>query len=100
VFEPFGGSGTTMLAAQRTGRVCRSVEIAPEYVDVAIKRFQQNHPGVPVTLIATGQSFEQVAAERAHRMRGDGMNWLADKIEQWPTAKLLPYARNARTALG
>lgn len=64
VFEPFGGSGTTMLAAQRTGRVCRSVEIAPEYVDVAIKRFQQNHPGVPITLIATGQSFEQVAADR------------------------------------
>ena len=64
VFEPFGGSGTTMLAAERTGRVCRSVEIAPEYVDVAIKRFQQNHPGVPVSLIATGQSFEQVAAER------------------------------------
>lgn len=64
VFEPFGGSGTTMLAAQRTGRVCRTVEIAPEYVDVAIKRFQQNHPGVPVTLLATGQSFDQIAAER------------------------------------
>jgi DNA modification methylase len=64
VFEPFGGSGTTMLAAQRTGRVCRSVEIAPEYVDVAIKRFQQNHHGVPITLIATGQSFEEVAAQR------------------------------------
>ena len=65
VFDPFGGSGTTMLAAERTGRICRSVEIAPEYVDVAIKRFQQNYPGVPVTLVATGQSFEQVAAERA-----------------------------------
>ncbi len=64
VFEPFGGSGTTMLAAQRTGRVCRSVEIAPEYVDVAIKRFQQNHPDVPVTLLATGQSFDEVANER------------------------------------
>lgn len=64
VFEPFGGSGTTMLAAERTGRLCRSVEIAPEYVDVAIRRFQQNHPGVPVTLIATGQSFDEVAAER------------------------------------
>ncbi|MBY4834338.1 DNA methyltransferase, partial [Burkholderia dolosa] len=64
VFEPFGGSGTTMLAAERTGRICCSVEIAPQYVDVAIKRFQQNHPGVPVTLLATGQSFEQVAAER------------------------------------
>jgi len=64
VFEPFGGSGSTMLAAQRTGRICRSVEIAPEYVDVAIKRFQQNHPGVPVTLIATGQSFDDVAQDR------------------------------------
>jgi len=64
VFEPFSGSGTTMLAAQRTGRICRSVEIAPEYVDVAIKRFQQNHPGVPVTLIATGQSFDEIATER------------------------------------
>ncbi|MFT3756997.1 MAG: site-specific DNA-methyltransferase [Pseudoxanthomonas sp.] len=64
VFEPFGGSGTTMLAAQRTGRICRSIEIAPEYVDVAIKRFQQNHPGVPVTLIATGQSFDEVTTER------------------------------------
>ena len=54
-----------MLAAERTGRICCSVEIAPQYVDVAIKRFQQNHPGIPVTLIATGQSFEQVAVERA-----------------------------------
>jgi DNA modification methylase len=63
-FEPFCGSGTTMLAAQRTGRIARSVEIAPEYVDVAIKRFQQNFPDVPVTLIATGQTFAEIAAER------------------------------------
>lgn len=64
VFEPFGGSGTTMLAAERTNRQCRSVEIAPEYVDVAVKRFQQNFPGVPVTLLASGQTFEAVVAER------------------------------------
>ena len=63
--SPFGGSDTTMLAAERTGRICCSVEIVPQYVDVAIKRFQQNHPSIPVTLTATGQSFEQVAAERA-----------------------------------
>jgi DNA modification methylase len=44
--------------------VCRSVEIAPEYVDVAIKRFQQNPPGVSVTLLATGQSFDEVVNER------------------------------------
>lgn len=64
VFEPFGGSGSTMLAAQRTGRVCRSVEIAPEYVDVAIRRFRQNHPDVAITLLATGQSFDEVATDR------------------------------------
>lgn len=64
VFEPFGGSGTMMLAAERTGRRCRAVEIAPEYVDVAVKRFQQNFPGAPVTLLASGQTFQAVAAER------------------------------------
>lgn len=64
VFEPFAGSGTTMLAAERTGRLCRSVEIAPAYVDVAVRRFRQNHPEAPVTLLATGQSFDEVAAER------------------------------------
>ena len=64
VFEPFCGSGTTMLAAQRSGRKCRLVEIAPQYVDVAVIRFQQNFPDVPVTLAATGQTFKAVAAER------------------------------------
>ena len=64
VFEPFCGSGTTLLAAQRTGRVVRATEIAPEYVDVTIKRFQQNFPEVPVTLVTTGQTFDAVTAER------------------------------------
>jgi DNA modification methylase len=64
VFEPFGGSGSTMLSAQRTGRVCRSVEIAPEYVDVTIRRFRQNYPEVAITLMATGQRFDDVATDR------------------------------------
>ncbi len=64
VFEPFNGSGTSLLAAERTGRRCRAVEIAPEYVDVAIRRFRQNHPDIAVTLAATGQSFDEVAAHR------------------------------------
>jgi len=64
VFEPFGGSGTTLMAAQRTGRIGRAVEIAPEYVDVALIRFQQNFPGVPIALAATGEPFEVVAAQR------------------------------------
>jgi len=53
-----------MLAGERTGRKVRATEIAPEYVDVAVKRFQQNFPEVPVTLMATGQTFAAVASER------------------------------------
>ena len=64
VFEPFGGSGTTILAAQKTNRVARAIELAPPYTDVAVKRFQQNHPDIPVTLLATGQTFAEVESER------------------------------------
>jgi DNA modification methylase len=64
VYEPFAGSGTTLLAAQQTGRRAYALEIAPAYVDVAVKRFRQNHPEIPVTLAATGQTFDEVAEER------------------------------------
>ncbi len=64
VFEPFGGSGSTILAAQKANRVARVIELAPQYTDVAVKRFQQNHPDIPVTLLATGQSFAEVEQER------------------------------------
>ncbi len=40
VYEPFSGSGTTIIAAEMTGRACHAIEIAPEYVDVAVKRWQ------------------------------------------------------------
>ena len=64
VFEPFGGSGTTILAAQKTNRVACAIELAPQYSDVAVKRFAQNHPDIPVTLTATGQTFADVEQER------------------------------------
>ena len=64
VFEPFSGSGTTILAAQKTGRQARAIELAPAYTDVAVKRFQQNHPDIPVMLMATGQTFAEVEHER------------------------------------
>lgn len=64
VFEPFGGSGTTILAAQKTNRVARAIELAPSYTDVAVKRFQQNHPDISVTLLATGKTFAEVESER------------------------------------
>lgn len=64
VFEPFSGSGTTILAGQRIGRIVRAVEFAPEYVDVAIKRFKQNYPDTTVVLKGTDKTFEQVAQDR------------------------------------
>jgi DNA modification methylase len=40
VYEPFSGSGTTLLACERTGRQCRAIELEPKYVQVAIERWQ------------------------------------------------------------
>ena len=41
VFEPFMGSGTTLIASETTGRVCFGIELKPVYVDVAVERWQQ-----------------------------------------------------------
>lgn len=41
VYEPFSGSGTTIIAAERTGRRCYAMEIEPKYVDVAVRRWEQ-----------------------------------------------------------
>ncbi len=64
VFEPFGGSGSSMLAGERCARQVRAVELAPEYVDVSVIRFTRAHPEIPAILQATGQTFEEVRAER------------------------------------
>ena len=40
VYEPFSGSGTTILACEKTGRQCRAIELEPRYVQVAIERWQ------------------------------------------------------------
>ena len=64
VYEPFNGSGTSILAAEQCGRKCRAVELSPEYVDVSIKRFKQHYPDVAVLLSGTGQTFEEVTKER------------------------------------
>ncbi len=68
VFEPFCGSGTTLLAGQRTGRRVRAIELAPAYVDLAIARWRQNHLDLPVTLDGDGRDYDTVAAERTEAM--------------------------------
>jgi DNA modification methylase len=64
VFEPFAGSGTTLLAGQRTGRRVRAIELAPAYVDLAIARWRLLHPDLPVTLAEDGRDYDAVAAAR------------------------------------
>lgn len=63
VLDPFAGSGSTILAAERTGRRAAAIEIDPKYVDVAIRRYQL-HVGKPATLLETGQSFDELSAVR------------------------------------
>lgn len=63
VLDPFAGSGTTILAAHRTGRVCAALEIDPAYVDVAIRRWELV-TNIPAKLSSSGQTFAQVREER------------------------------------
>jgi DNA modification methylase len=58
VLDAFLGSGTTLLAAERTGRICYGLEIDPLYVDTAILRWQ-NLTGQDAVHIASGQTFTQ-----------------------------------------
>lgn len=63
VYEPFNGSGTTIIACEGEGRHCYAMELNPPYVDVAIKRWQ-DFTGKQATLEATGQTFADVTGER------------------------------------
>ena len=63
VFEPFSGSGSQLIAAERTGRQCRAIEITPAYIDVAIRRWQKA-TGKDATLDGDGRTFNEIAAER------------------------------------
>jgi len=63
VLDPFGGSGTTLIAAQRTGRRARLIELDPIYCDVCVRRALGE--GLAVSHADTGASFDEVRAERS-----------------------------------
>lgn len=73
VLEPFSGSGTQIIAAERLSRKCRAMELSPVFVDVAVKRWQA-FTGEAAVLDGDGRTFEEVAAERrgAVAVRGGG----------------------------
>ena len=66
VIDPFLGSGSTLIAAEKTGRVCRGVEIDPLYVDVIVRRYEAA-TGEAATLVETGEAFDVLAARRAEQ---------------------------------
>ena len=66
IYDPFLGSGTTLIAAEATGRACRAVEIDPLYVDVAIRRWQA-FTGQKATLQADGRQFDVIARDGPRR---------------------------------
>jgi DNA modification methylase len=63
VLDPFLGSGTTVIAAEKTGRIGLGIELDPNYVDVAIRRWQRL-TGKQATHADTQQSFDRVGEER------------------------------------
>ena len=64
VLDPFGGSGTTMIAAERTGRRARLIEFDPLYCDLIVNRWQKL-TGKIARLAGTDETFEQVKARRS-----------------------------------
>ena len=63
VLDLFGGSGSTLIACEKTNRNCRMMELDPKYVDVIIKRWQ-DFTGKQATLEATGETFEELTNAR------------------------------------
>jgi DNA modification methylase len=63
ILDVFGGSGTTLIACEKSGRQARVVELEPKYCDVICRRFQE-FSGKTATLEADGLTFADVAAER------------------------------------
>ncbi|WP_210526927.1 site-specific DNA-methyltransferase [Rubellimicrobium arenae] len=67
VYEPFSGSGTTIIAAEMTGRICHAIELSPPHVDVAVQRWQE-FTGQQARLEANNQPFADLEAERCRHV--------------------------------
>lgn len=65
MFEPFSGSGTSIIACEGMGMNCAAMELAPEYTDVAVKRWQ-DFTGQTATLEGDGRTFAELTSERAN----------------------------------
>jgi DNA modification methylase len=69
IYDPFLGSGTSLMAAEMTGRVCYGLELNPAYVDVVVRRWQV-FTGRAARHQASGQSFDERADRQDHDQSG------------------------------
>jgi DNA modification methylase len=81
ILDPFGGSGTTILAAERTGRIARVIELAPLAVDVAVRRWEQM-TGLQGRHMETGLSFGET---ETRQYRETGLDAAAGPSKRRPT---------------
>lgn len=64
VYDPFGGSGTTLIACEKLGRKCLMIELSPNYCDVIVRRWQE-FTGQKAILESNGLSFESIENARS-----------------------------------
>jgi DNA modification methylase len=63
VFEPFNGSGSNLIAAEKLGRRCCAIDLTPQFIDGTVLRWEKA-TGRRATLEATGRGFAETAEER------------------------------------
>ena len=66
--DPFLGSGSTLMAAESTGRCCRGVELDPLYIDVILRRYH-SETGESAVLEETGETFDELRERRSRPVR-------------------------------
>lgn len=93
IYEPFSGSGSTIIAAEMTARRCVALELDPSYVQVAIERWQ-NFTGQAATL--DGRAFAEVEAERKRKRRAEARR--PSRVQRSQATRASTAASAARTS--
>lgn len=96
VYDPFLGSGTTLIAAETSTRICFALELNPAYVDVAVRRWQ-SFSGQAALLSGRGLSFEEIDTERKQSGR-TRTKAKADKAQAAAGQRRAPPAKRTRAA--
>ena len=96
IYEPFSGSGTTIIAGEMTGRRVIAIELSPAYVDVAVERWQ-NFTGQKAINEATGQPFERA---EIHRLRPPRLRSRTSRatLRIWRNCATSPSGPSRRTS--